>query len=672
MKKKIVFIIAATVLMVSLLTAGGLACNEAPKQSAVITVTNLEQTYDGTVKNVFVTMLPQNSGTVTVEYKLDGEIIESPIEAGTYDVSIKFESTTHKNEIIAKQMIISPKELTVSGVVAENKIYDGINSISFSNNGDLNGVVTGDSVYLVRLIGGGIDKNVGEGKAVVFSKIILGGADKDNYTVKNPENITVDITAKRVTLGGISIDVKEADGTTGASYTGTPILIGIEGDDVVNVEIEKFEFLDADSGRDKPMKVTATLNGTDKNNYYIEADNCGIIGIIGIVQGDFLLSANKIGEEINSYSILTYTGTDEEIIIPDTYNGKPIDTIATYAFSENQTVTQVTCPDSIKLIDEYAFWNSVIENITFSAASELTTIGYSAFSNSKIAAINIPAKVNIIQGDAFKGSELASLTFAGRDEISPLQLKIKERVFFETKLVNVTVPRYVSEIGFGCFQLSALLNEVIFEESEYDIIWGYAPDGRAWTFAWSSVKIIRFNGGITDIPKTFAQETPLHTIELSEGIERIGFCAFIFTKVQSVIIPSTVTRIQEGAFKSVDSLISVTFASGGNDALVIEEFVFYQTRITSIVIPNRVSYLGWGTFAQIPTLASIVFEEGGEIGLVIGNDAFDVCPKVTQVTLPDRVTIYADNAFDDGCVVNNGQDKMVVYLETDERFNVPN
>ena len=667
--KRLTAVLLAAALSLGLLALAG--CNKQEDlPEASIEVSGTEYVYDGEPKAVRAAVTPADAGTLSIEYTLNGNIVDEPTDAGTYAVTVTLHGSGYRDAQVEKEMVIAPKELTVEGIVAEDKIYDGIGNVSFLNTGNLVGVVAGDVVNIVRIMAAAEDKNAGTDKQVQVSRFILGGKDKDNYTVRIPDDVTMDIVAKELKIGGVTIDVKEEGSGVAATYTGDPILVGVEGDDDVSIEIDRFEFPDEQSGRDKKMKVYATLQGADSGNYYIDEQNCGVTGIIGIIDGDFLLAANREGDEILSYSVLSYMGSSRTVSIPAEFNGKSVTAIADYAFSGSTAIDSVSVPDSVERIGMEAFSYSSVKNVTFGSGSSLKEIGYMAFTGSGIERFEVPAAVEVIEGDAFKESELASLSFAERAGVQPLRLVLEERVFFDTMLQSVTVPGYVSAIGYGCFQECDVLKDAVFEKSLYDIEFGNAPDGRAWTFAWSTVESITFNGGISEVPKTFAQETPLNTVNLSEGIETIGFCAFIFTKVQSVVIPASVTRIEEGAFKSVDTLSNVQFAAGGTDPLVIEEFVFYQTRIASIDIPANVSYLGWGTIAQIPTLQTVTFRQGdGSIPLLIANDAFDQNPLLTTVTLPDRVQAYADNVFDDICTVINGEGKAKD--KDDPVFNVP-
>ena len=89
--------------------------------------------------------------------------------------------------------------LTVSGITAGNKIYDGTTTATLDTTGaTLSGVLSGDTVTLVTsgATGAFSDPNLGTGKTVTISGLSLSGAAAGNYMLPTPQaattaNITV-------------------------------------------------------------------------------------------------------------------------------------------------------------------------------------------------------------------------------------------------------------------------------------------------------------------------------------------------------------------------------------------------------------------------------------------------------------------------------------------------
>ena len=90
---------------------------------------------------------------------------------------------------------VTPATLTVTGIAATNKVYDGTTAATLTGTpGALAGVVSGDTVTLGgTAVGTFVDANVGTGKLVTVSGQTLGGASAGNYTLTEPTT-TANIT----------------------------------------------------------------------------------------------------------------------------------------------------------------------------------------------------------------------------------------------------------------------------------------------------------------------------------------------------------------------------------------------------------------------------------------------------------------------------------------------
>ncbi len=165
--------------------------------------------------------------------------------------------------------------------------------------------------------------------------------------------------------------------------------------------------------------------------------------------------------------------------------------------------------------------------------------------------------------------------------------------------------------------------------------------------------------GLTDvvIPSTIEYNNKSYTVV------GIGESAFRKSKIESVIIPNTVTFIGGGAFYDCYALTSVTI---GNSVTSIGEEAFYAcSRLTSVTIPNSVTSIGDGAFADCYSLTSVTIPNSvtsigdyafwGCSGLTsveipnsvtsIGSSAFRGCSSLTSVTIPNSVTSIRERAF---------------------------
>ncbi|WP_254053380.1 beta strand repeat-containing protein [Singulisphaera sp. GP187] len=168
---------------------------------------------------------------------------------------------------------ISAATLTVSGITAGGRVYDGTTDATLdTTNALLVGFVTGDDVTLdVSNAAGNFDsKNVGTDKTVTVAGLTLSGADLANYVLVQPTT-TADISAATLTVSGITANDKAYDDTTDATLdTTNALLVGyVAGDDVtLDVSRAVGVFESPEIGNDKLVLITGlTITGVDSGNY---------------------------------------------------------------------------------------------------------------------------------------------------------------------------------------------------------------------------------------------------------------------------------------------------------------------------------------------------------------------------------------------------------------------
>lgn len=104
---------------------------------------------------------------------------------------------------------IAAKPLTLSGMIAASKVYDG-NTVATVSGGALSGLVGAETLAFAGQTGTFVDKNVGTGKAVTVTGIALAdgtnGGLAGNYRVSSPAGVVGDITrlASVTWVGGVS------------------------------------------------------------------------------------------------------------------------------------------------------------------------------------------------------------------------------------------------------------------------------------------------------------------------------------------------------------------------------------------------------------------------------------------------------------------------------------
>jgi hypothetical protein len=113
---------------------------------------------------------------------------------------------------------------------------------------------------------------VGTGIAVTVTGYSISGSAAANYTVAQPAGLTADITAKGLTISGLTADNKVYNATTAATLTGTAALVGVEAGDVANVTLggtAVASFATAGVGTGIAVTVTGyTISGTAAAQLY--------------------------------------------------------------------------------------------------------------------------------------------------------------------------------------------------------------------------------------------------------------------------------------------------------------------------------------------------------------------------------------------------------------------
>jgi hypothetical protein len=112
------------------------------------------------------------------------------------------------------------------------------------------------------------------------------------------------------------------------------------------------------------------------------------------------------------------------------------------AFVHNQ-LTSVTIPDSVTHIGERAFLNNQLTSVTI--GNGVTHIGNSAFSNNQLTSVTIPNSVTHIGISAFRSNQLTSVTIP--DSVT----HIGRSAFSNNQLTSITIPDSVIEIAGDAF-----------------------------------------------------------------------------------------------------------------------------------------------------------------------------------------------------------------------------
>ncbi|MCU0324868.1 MAG: YDG domain-containing protein [Spirosomaceae bacterium] len=244
------------------------------KKALTASATGVNKVYDGTTTaqflattNLFGVILPDvvsvSGGGNFVSSEVGDDILINPslVLGGTDADNYSIIQPTGITANITKA------SLSISGLTATNKTYDGNTSATLNGTPILEGVINNDDVSIAGTVSAIFNnKNIGTAKPVNVTGYTLNGTKAGNYTLTQPTGLTANISALALSLFGATAQNKVFDGNTNATITGT--LTGIISPDVVTFAgVGTF----ATSAVGNGIAVTAniTLGGAGASNYTI-------------------------------------------------------------------------------------------------------------------------------------------------------------------------------------------------------------------------------------------------------------------------------------------------------------------------------------------------------------------------------------------------------------------
>lgn len=127
---------------------------------------------------------------------------------------------------------------------------------------------------------------------------------------------------------------------------------------------------------------------------------------------------------------------------------------------------------------------------------------------------------------------------------------------------------------------------------------------------------------------------------IPEGVVTIGDHAFYGIGGSSVVLPSSIRKIGNGAFAYNTTCTDIQLPASLES---IGEMAFYNwDELKSIEIPASVKSIGQNAFQNCFSLETIKIQEGTRI---IGPEAFSECRSVKKIRIPSSVESIEANAF---------------------------
>ena len=347
--------------------------------------------------------------------------------------------------------------------------------------------------------------------------------------------------------------------------------------------------------------------------------------------------------------------------------GADLLTIGENAFENCSALSSVAIPDKVSIIPEYAFYNCFVLS-QVSLPKQLATIEVAAFMNCKsLSSIILPEGLTTIEGAAFYDCNLTnlllpqSLRTIGEGVVTVGATTSDYHGAFEknSNLTTITIPQSVTTLGSDAFAECAALSQVTLSE-------GLTTIGARAFYNCSALKTIQLPKSINSLVSAFSH-CGLEEIEIPENVLILDGTFYECNKLIKVILPSSLTTIDDNSFYNCTSLTSITLPQTvrfiGSSAFysckslsqinlpqeitTIEGGAFERcSALREVTIPNKITKIASSTFANCGSLVSIFLPRNIS---TIESYAFEYCTSLTELVLPDSLKSIGNYSCFRGC-----------------------
>lgn len=390
------------------------------------------------------------------------------------------------------------------------------------------------------------------------------------------------------------------------------------------------------------QRYTVSIDGNERNTMFTS------ISLENLAEGEYKIKVKACGDGVETsdsawsetlkykreaepgltfrlkssteYEVTGLGSLSGDIVIPDTYRGKPVTAIGKGAFTRKTKLTGVTLGNNITSIGDEAFYNC-----------------------SNLAYVNIPETVTYIGTKAFMGCTRLAGELAVPDGVTAIA---PNTFTYCNSLTAVKIGSGVKTIGDEAFRDCKSLKQIEIPDS-VTAIGTYAFSGC------NTATALTIGNGVETIGSyAFYGGTRLTDVKIGSSVKTIGKEAFEFcSSLARIVIPDNVTAVGESAFNGCTALAEIL---PGNGIVSIGAGAFNATAVwNGTDDKDGKVYVGnWFVGFNDREKAKEIYElpaESFKPGLIgIGGGAFRSCTQLVAVILPDSVRYVNQEAFS-GC-----------------------
>ncbi|OHX63898.1 hypothetical protein NH26_20005 [Flammeovirga pacifica] len=345
--------------------------------------------------------------------------------------------------------------------------------------------------------------------------------------------------------------------------------------------------------------------------------------LITKAQDTFTLTNSTVTVQNGIITRCSYDFTLKKIIIPEELDGQTIIGIATDVHPhdfENKGIEEITFPNTLEIIGRQEFQNNNLKKVELPGS--LNIIGILSFFNNPDIDVKLPDKsldetfisweghdlVQYLEGepitDFFKEYRTRNLYTLKAEDLElkgdtiigcKFNSEVTPDILIPGKIGDITITAIKTKTDFQRLGLrSVQLGESISYIGEYEF-----RNNRIRTLDLSNVAYIGRNA---------FEANSINEIKLGDKIEIIEMESFIYNKITSLTIPSSVKLIRSYAFFE-NNIREISFNDGLEE---IESRCFSKNEIEKLVLPNTLRSIDIDAFSNNLNLNTIVLPHNND------------------------------------------------------------